>query len=136
VSLGREPVEIPDFTGRARPDAENGLREAGFTVEIDEEKSASVAPGVVISQEPNEGTGFRGDTIRLVVSQGRSEQKVPNVTGERLREAEKKLTDAGFVVDVRGVVPTFGDRDDQRVLRQEPSDGRLPEGSTVVLYVF
>ncbi|NDL57328.1 PASTA domain-containing protein [Phytoactinopolyspora mesophila] len=139
ISLGPEPIDITDFTGQPAEDAREALADAGFNVDVDEEHSESVAPGVVISQDPPSGTGFENDTISLVVSKGPEvvEVEVPSVVGERVREAAKILEDAGFEYQVE---PDFGDGGRlrrQRVLSQSPEPGsRVPEGSTVTLYII
>jgi serine/threonine-protein kinase len=96
VSKGREPIEIVDFTGQDAGQAEKELREAGFDVERQEQPNPNVRAGFVISQSPNSGTGFKGDTITLVVAAQKAEIRVPEVRGLPLTEAERILRDAGF----------------------------------------
>ncbi|MGH9261938.1 MAG: PASTA domain-containing protein, partial [Acidimicrobiales bacterium] len=136
VSQGREPVEIQDFTGRALVDAERYLTDAGFKVVVNEKASDDVAPGVVLSQEPRNGTGYRGDEVRLEVSVGPEAIPVPNVTGMRLRDAKNTLEDAGFRVDVQRGLPGWGDQEERTVWRQNPSSGNLPPKSTITIWVI
>lgn len=136
VSKGREPVEITDFTGQSATDAEAALRSAGFTVTREVQFSGSVAVGIVLSQEPASGTGFRGDEVHLVISAGPEAIEVPQVSGEKLSDAQRIIEDAGLRVDVRGVLPNPDAGRDPRVLRQDPDGGTLPPDSAVTLWVF
>lgn len=159
VSLGRQPIEIQDFTGRSAEEANAALSEAGFKVESREENSDEVAAGIVISQEPAGGNGFNGDEIQLVVSLGAELVEVPQIIGERVERAEERLREAGFeveIVDLFGGGPGGGDGDGDgdgdgsdgdndgdngddrraRVVRVEPMADQLPRGSTVTIYHF
>lgn len=139
MSLGPEPVEITDFTGRPVQEARAALEGAGLTVDATEEFSDDVAAGVVISQDPAEGEGFAGNTtISLVVSKGPEvvEVDVPNVVGQSLKDGKKAIEQAGLQADVRGGFLDL-ERFSQQltIIRQEPADGTLPEGSVVTLDV-
>ncbi|HEU4543622.1 MAG TPA: Stk1 family PASTA domain-containing Ser/Thr kinase [Jiangellaceae bacterium] len=96
VSKGKEPIEIVDFTGQDAGQAEQQLREAGFEVVRQEQPNPNVRPGFVISQSPNSGTGYRGDTITLVVAAQQAQIVVPEVRGQPVSEAERILREAGF----------------------------------------
>ncbi|HSI93935.1 MAG TPA: Stk1 family PASTA domain-containing Ser/Thr kinase [Jiangellaceae bacterium] len=96
VSLGREPIEIIDFTGQDAAEAERVLGEAGFDVIRAERPHDDVRPGIVISQEPRSGDGYRGDEISLVVAAERAEISVPDLRGQHVDEAERILREAGF----------------------------------------
>jgi eukaryotic-like serine/threonine-protein kinase len=129
VSKGRQPIEIEDFTGRPFAEAEEALTEAGFDVVADETVDPSVPDGTVISQDPANGTGFRGDEIRLQVSSGTALKiPVPDVVGMDVAAARILLGALGFDVEVRGA--GFGGE----VTAQQPKAGELRQvGSTVRL---
>ncbi|WP_375003097.1 Stk1 family PASTA domain-containing Ser/Thr kinase [Aeromicrobium sp. CTD01-1L150] len=130
VSKGPQPIEVPDQTGRSRKAAVESLEKAGFTVEVEGKYSDDVDEGDVISQSPDEGTAFRGDVITIVVSRGPEEIEVPDVVGEKRKDAEKTLEDAGFKVRVRNVLPG------NTVRAQTPDAGEdLKVGKTVTIYV-
>ncbi len=130
VSRGRQPIDVPDQTGKPRAEAERTLQEASFEVNVTERFSDDVAKGVVISQSPNGGSRFKGDTITLVVSRGPENVEVPDVTGRTREEAVKTLEDAGFEVDVQNRIPGT-----DRVVLQRPGSGEARVGSTVVIFV-
>ena len=110
------------------------LKKQGFTVEVSEEHSDTVAAGQVISQDPASGTGHRGDTVKLVKSLGPEMVTVPDVARKRTDEAQKELEGAGFKVEVQNnsIFPAplgFASG-------TNPAAGSTaPKGSTVILYV-
>lgn len=138
VSRGREPIEVQDFTGEPAEEARAALTDAGFQVTVEEENSADIAAGTVISQNPASGTAFRNDKITIVVSRGPADVKVPYVFGERVERAEQILREAGFEVVIKDVlpdIPNFGRG--ERVQRQDPDAGAMrPHGSTVTIFHF
>ncbi len=102
VSKGREPIKIPDVSGKSEADAVAALEEAGLVHETVGEFSDTVAKGTVISQEPTSGgTLYRGDTVTLTVSQGPEFVPVPNVFAKSEAEAIAILEEAGFTVKVK-----------------------------------
>jgi len=134
VSLGPRPIEIPDTTDVPYDEARAQLKDRGFRVpEPQLEYSTDVPAGVVISQSPDGGTGFRRDTIELVVSQGPPLAEVPSVVYSSPGEAREELREAGFRVRTR--------HDDSYVLglvviRQDPGAGaQAPLGSAITIYV-
>jgi beta-lactam-binding protein with PASTA domain/serine/threonine protein kinase len=133
VSKGPHPVKIPDWTGRNGDRASAALDKLGFNVERQEKFSDTVAAGKVISQSPRSGTGFRGDGITLVVSKGPELIEIPPVKGMRAKDAEKKLKDLGFKVEIVHN-PLYVGAD--YVVGSNPSEGSgAPRGSTVTLSI-
>ncbi|WP_116950548.1 Stk1 family PASTA domain-containing Ser/Thr kinase [Jiangella endophytica] len=133
VSRGPQPLEIQDFTGRSAEEARAALTDAGFQVNTEEQNSEDVEAGVVISQNPAEGTGFRNDEITIVVSTGPELIEVPNVRGERVERAEEILREAGFEVEVEDLFPEFGNNGrNDRVQNQDPGAGEMRPPGTVV----
>jgi serine/threonine-protein kinase len=100
VSAGREPIEIPRIDGKTEDEARQLLEDAGFTVVVDPERvfHEGVPEGSVVSQEPAEGTGFRGDEVTVTISKGPDLVEVPQVVGMQWGEAEPLLKDLGFTV--------------------------------------
>ena len=130
VSKGRKPIDITDYTGKRESEATEGLEKLGFEVEVDREYSDDVRKGRVISQSPDDGEGFKGDTITLEVSRGPEAIDVPNVLGKPRNEATKILKDKGF--EVRAFGPG-----NFTVQAQTPSsDKKAKVGSTVTLAGF
>ena len=133
VSRGRRPVQIPSVVGERSNAAEKKLKNAGFEPVATEEFSDTVERGRVISQEPPNGTGYKGDKIRLVVSKGPALVKVPNVRGMGVEAAKERLRRDGFKADVRESPLYVGVH---YVVEQAPNGGQLaPAGSTIVITI-
>jgi serine/threonine-protein kinase len=133
VSRGRKPIEIPDLTDERGPRAERRLTALGFEVEVTEENSDDVPKGFVVSQSPTKGTGFRGDTVELVVSKGPVMVEVPDLRTLSVDEATEVLADVGLRIDV--VRTEFFIALD-RVVRQAPGRGEsTPKGDVVTVYI-
>lgn len=133
LSLGPENKPIPNVTGKKLEEAQKELEEAGFSVNVKEERSSSVAEGRVISQNPAAGTNSKKDAIiTLTVSIGKQEAEVPNVVGMSKNKAIATLEAAGFKAKVE---ETFGSHTD-KVIQQDIKGGiKLELGSTVVITV-
>jgi serine/threonine-protein kinase len=135
VSTGPEKVEVPTVTGSTESSAEARLERAGLLVDVEEEASQA-EEGTVIRQDPAGGTEVdEGTRVTIVVSSGRDEVAVPDVTGQTLRDARAELRDAGFRVQVRDQ-SVEDEAQDGLVVDQRPNGGTdLAEGRTVVVFV-
>ena len=133
VSRGQRPIEIPDFAGRAADRAEAKLGELGFEVGVTEENSDTVDKGVVIDQTPDDGTGFKGDEIQLVVSKGPVLVVVPDLAGLSVDAATDELAEVGLGIDVSETRLYIGL---DTVVEQSADGGTsLPKGSVVTVGV-
>ncbi|MEI2821691.1 MAG: Stk1 family PASTA domain-containing Ser/Thr kinase [Marmoricola sp.] len=133
VSKGRQPVKIPDFTNKLAAKASLALTKLGFVIKRTAAFSDTVPAGKVISQTPNSGTGFKGDSISLEVSKGPELVAVPNVKKMGVAAAKQALRAAGFkVVAVKSKVWIgLG-----YVLKSDPVGGSMaPKGRTVTIYL-
>ncbi|MGH9042257.1 MAG: Stk1 family PASTA domain-containing Ser/Thr kinase [Acidimicrobiia bacterium] len=135
-STGVELVAVPDVANQDAVSAANQLGSAGFKTERVTEPSDSVEAGTVIRTDPAAGTDApKGSTVRLVVSSGAEEVRVPSVVGLTQAEATANLEDAGFVVAVQEVT-TLDPTKAGRVISQSPQSGtRAARGSTVTITV-
>ena len=134
VSTGPEKVQVPDVTGTTERSAEARLERAGLLVDVEEQES-DADEGTVIRQNPAGGTEVdEGSRVVIVVSTGREEVAVPDVTGSTVREARAALRAAGFRVQVREQ-SVEDEAQDGIVVDQNPNAGTdLAEGRTVVIY--
>ncbi|MGH8972361.1 MAG: Stk1 family PASTA domain-containing Ser/Thr kinase [Acidimicrobiia bacterium] len=135
-STGAQLVKVPDVTGQTSVSASNQLGAAGFKVDPVTESSDTVAANTVIRTEPQAGSDApKGSTVRMVVSSGEEEVRVPSVVGLTQSEATAVLEDAGFQVatdDATVLNPTSNGR----VISQTPAAGsRVARGSTVRITV-
>lgn len=132
ISKGREPIGITDFTGKPADEARSGLEDLGFLVNVEEQFSDEVDEGVVISQNPQGGNGFRGDTVTIVVSQGPEIIEVPDLSGMTEDEARKALEDLGLEINATRNPLAGGE---PKVRFQSPSPGSERErGDTITVF--
>jgi serine/threonine protein kinase len=130
---GTTQVEVPDVVGSTIEEATVLLRGEGF--EVDENPQESDEPvGQVLQQDP--GAGSQADessTVTLTISAGRETVPVPDVVGMTQEEADRALTDQGFVV-----VPeqAESDRPEGQVFEQNPAaNAQAARNSTVTIRV-
>jgi serine/threonine-protein kinase len=133
VSKGRRPIPVGSWAGKSADDAERALRKRGLDVDVSHQYSDTVAEGRVVSQDPKEGTLFKGDTVTLLVSLGPQLVEVPNVVASGVDDATATLQEAGFVVAVLQAPGYIGLG---YVFSMDPEAGtELPKGSTVTIYL-
>lgn len=134
ISMGPEPVVVPDVRNQTLEQAQAALSAAGFRTSTSEQFDDSVEFGRVISTDPSGGTtAYRGDKIRLIVSKGSQFVPVPSVVGMDTESATATLENAGFTVQTR---EQFGVTIANRVISQDPSGGtEVLRGTTVTLTV-
>ncbi len=132
VSKGKEPIEVPDVTGQPSEEAVAGLTDLGLKVDATKQEfSTDVPKGSVISQSPRDGTLFKGDTVKLVVSKGPEMVTLPDVTGKPVSQAQATLEGLGLKVDVQRFVGG------STVRQMNPGAGTsVVKGSLVRLLVF
>ncbi|MEV5453660.1 Stk1 family PASTA domain-containing Ser/Thr kinase [Streptomyces sp. NPDC052535] len=134
VSKG-SPIDVPDVTGDDLEDAKSELAEAGLKVKVaDERVNSEYDSGQVARQTPDAGgRAAEGDTVTLTLSKGPRMIEVPDVVGDNVDDAKRKLQDAGFDVDEdRGLLGLFGD-----TVEKQSVDGgdTAPEGSTIKITI-
>jgi serine/threonine-protein kinase len=135
VSAGPKPIAIADYTGKKTAAAKKALQKAGFTVTVKEQNSDKVDKGLVISQDPGNGTGKKGDEITLVSSKGPVLVTVPNVRAMGTKAAQSVMRQAGFKTRVRAVATNY--LGVGYVVYTGPSArSKAPKGSTITLYVI
>ncbi|NDZ73878.1 Stk1 family PASTA domain-containing Ser/Thr kinase [Streptomyces sp. SID10362] len=134
VSKG-SPIDVPDVTGDDLEDAKSELAEAGLKMKVaDERVNSEYDSGQVARQTPDAGgRAAEGDTVTLTLSKGPRMIEVPDVVGDNVDDAKRKLQDAGFDVDEdRGLLGLFGD-----TVEKQSVDGgdTAPEGSTIKITI-
>jgi beta-lactam-binding protein with PASTA domain len=122
LSLGKERFAVPDLVGLELSAARGDLEQGNLKLkEGKPQYSDTVAEGAVISTDPEKGTELkRGDTVTVVVSQGRAPIAVPNVVGQNINEARSALQQLGLTV-----VERYKDSDQSadQVIAQTPKAG-------------
>lgn len=99
MSSGVGEFSVPDVKGLDETSAINKLQDNGFKYSRDYANSDTVASGQVISQTPDAGAkAKKGDSISIVVSQGKAPVVVPKVVGKSETDARNELSGAGLTV--------------------------------------
>ncbi len=135
VSKGPRPIEIRDFTGKDADRAVAWFEGRDLEVDTSSEHSDTVAEGDVISQSPNDGTAFAGESVDLVVSDGPELVEVPGgLVASGVDSAMADLEAEGFEVEVENDDGYIGLG---YVFRVDPPSGTMvPAGSTITLYLI
>ncbi len=134
VSKGPRPIDVPDVVGLSATEARDAITDRGLRVDASRRYDDAVPRGEVISQDPADGTLFKGDEVDLVVSKGPPLTEVPSVFGRHRDDAIERLESAGFDVDVQHADGYVGF---DLVSSQSPSGSDLaPRGSTVTIYLY
>jgi eukaryotic-like serine/threonine-protein kinase len=91
-------VDLPDWAGRTKDEAEAQARALGLGFEVAEERhDPGVAESRVLQQEPTAGTTVRrGRTVRVVVSLGGKTLSVPSLLRQPSRQADIELRRQGL----------------------------------------
>ncbi len=135
VSDGPQQVAVPQVVGLTVSSARGRLEKAGLQPSEREENSDTVLKGKVVSVSPSEGQKVdKGSSVTLVVSSGKPQADVPDVTGKSFDEAQSTLQAAGFKVTRTNKETDTKDPD--TVLSQNPKGGtQVDSGATVALTV-
>jgi beta-lactam-binding protein with PASTA domain/tRNA A-37 threonylcarbamoyl transferase component Bud32 len=139
VVVGKQQaaVAVPNVAGRNVDDAARQLQQAGFQVKRTD-VDAGGSEGDVVGTLPAAGTqAIVGSTVTLQVTTGDGGVlTMPDVTGDLLRDAQRKLEQAG-ITDVSLQPRATSDADeDGRVLDQRPPAGAaVAPGGGVVLVI-
>ena len=100
LSLGPQPVPVPNLTGDTQQAAEQVIGGLGLKVgQVNQKSSMTVAAGIVISNSPDSGTALPGAAVNLDVSTGKPQVAVPSVTssdGASYTAAQAALSAAGL----------------------------------------
>ncbi|MFI0486551.1 Stk1 family PASTA domain-containing Ser/Thr kinase [Actinomadura sp. 9N215] len=141
VSKGKKPpteIAIPDVTGKSYGTAKNLLEERGFEVDKKVESSDSVPRNNVISTDPPGGSKApKGSSVTVLVSNGPTNLKVPNLFNNSQRAACAKLQGLGLRCNVeRGPAPPDKPVAPGFVYDQQPTpDATVAPGDAVTIFV-
>jgi beta-lactam-binding protein with PASTA domain len=135
LSLGPELFPVPDVVGHELAAAQGELDSANLKVKQGSKQYSDTVPeGSVISTDPKAGTQLKkGDTVTVVVSQGKAPIEVPNVVGQNINAVRATLQGLGLTVNER-----YKDSNQpaDQVIAQTPTAGNgLGQDGTVTLDV-
>jgi serine/threonine-protein kinase len=130
-SLGHQPATVPTIpTSYTFAQAQAALQAVGLTATQNNESSATVPSGQVISTAPASAASAPfGSAVTVNVSTGPPTTTVPNVTDDTVDQATAALTGAGLSVSGVSGNPS------RNVVGTQPSIGStVPTGSSVQLF--
>ncbi len=135
LSLGPEPITVPDISNRTQSQAESELSELRLVLgTVTEAFSSTVLEGRVIRQEPEAGaTLLPGGEVSVVLSKGIQLLTVPDVAGTSRATAESRIVNGGFALGT--VTEAYSDTIAQGlVISQNPlANTMAPGGSNVTI---
>ncbi len=147
TEIGAASISVPNFRGKAYDDIKADTTYNGFLVFKTEYVDSEEEKGTVIAQDITEGTiVFEERTITLRISNGK---EVPDVLGEKLKDAVSHLKDAGFK-KVESVVGGVAERESDSmkvysVVCEDsktdnwvaiPADRRLSVNDKIIVYYY
>ena len=128
-----EQVTVPSVAGMKQVRALQAIKAEGLVPTVEEAADDKVPEGSVISTDPEGGTRVDpGRSVTVTVSTGKPDLEVPNVVTMNKSDAEQKLRDLGFKVELKE-----RDTDDPKdqVIDQSPAaDTKVSYGSNVTVF--
>lgn len=129
-------VYVPNVVGKQEKIAEEMILSKNLKVDISEVANSDIPVGEVISTMPAAGTEVKEQrTIRLIVSRGSREFKMPKLTGINLEKAQTRLSALGVSIN------TITNKEDYSlpdgiILEQEPAaDAKIDSSTKITLVV-
>jgi serine/threonine-protein kinase len=129
--------ELPNVVGQQLDVAGKTLQDLGLLLNLQEDPTAAVEEGVVISTDPVAPTPVtEGDTITVVYKPITAPVPIPDVKGMTVEDATAALTAAGFQVSPDTVFVSDSSIPPGQVLSTSPPFGEsAKQGTAVVLTV-
>lgn len=133
-NVGAGEIKLDNYVGMSDVQAQQALVNAGLTYKITRAASETIDVNHVVSQDPAPNAAVaRGAQIALVVSSGKPEVALRDVTGYTLGDAQRDLQGDRMTVKV---VHQFNAAAKDTVLSEKPKpQSRVREGSVVTLVV-
>lgn len=130
-------LKAPDLEGKTTDEAKAILEEMGLKMEVDEQRISSedIEEDKIAAQDPRKGEKVsKGDTITVILSNGKPNGQVPSVVGMNYNEnrdfVEATLENAGYELGV--VHEVESDAEVGEIIIQDPGFGTdLKKGSKV-----
>jgi serine/threonine-protein kinase len=126
-------VAVPGITGQTEAQARTTLSQYKLVAgNVTKETSDTVPDGQVVSQSPPEGTKLHeGEPVDFVVSSGKGQVEVPDLTGMTSDDAQKALEDVGLSLGKQTETDSVDQRKG-RVISSSPSAGESVAKDTKV----
>ena len=101
IGVGGKEVTVPDVKGMSYSEAKEVLEAKGLKIEKADEPIASqkIEKGKIVSQTPSKNSKVKkGRTVRVILSAGNTELKVPDLKGLSYKEAKTLLSEMGLQI--------------------------------------
>ena len=101
IGGGGKEVTVPDVKGMSYSEAKEVLEAKGLKIEKADEPIASqkIEKGKIVSQTPSKNSKVKkGRTVRVILSAGNTEPKVPDLKGLSYKEAKTLLSEMGLQI--------------------------------------
>ena len=101
IGGGGKEVTVPDVKGMSYSEAKEVLEAKGLKIEKADEPIASqkIEKGKIVSQTPSKNSKVKkGRTVRVILSAGNTELKVPDLSGLSYKEAKTLLSEMGLQI--------------------------------------
>ena len=136
ISLGPEYVEVPYLVGKTELESRLILTDLGLNMTLDYEYSDDISPGYIIRQDPGKDFHLnKGDTVHVVVSEGKRPFPLRNFRDWSLEDAQEWLNIYELVL--HRVDEEYSEEvAEGYVISQFPAAGEMVQaGDSVVLVV-
>jgi serine/threonine-protein kinase len=131
VSKGVEQMSILSYVNKSGDQALSDLTDAGAKVLSKNVFSDTVAPGLVVAQNPDGPANIeKGAKVTISISKGPALIKVPNLVKMTTELAKKTLEDAGFNNYKINVLKSKGPG---KVVGQTPKAGSMVKPGTLIV---
>ncbi|CAN5712986.1 Stk1 family PASTA domain-containing Ser/Thr kinase [soil metagenome] len=135
LSTSPPQARVPDVVGRDLRDAQSALQRAGFDVDFERRNSPRLVDQVLTQDPEADELVDEGSTVNLVVSAGRRQTTVPDVSGLTQKQARAELKGADLELGEVGREAS-DEIDEGLVIAQAPSaDEEVDSGTTVSITV-
>ena len=130
-----EEVIVPDVKGKQLALARQILEDGKLRVNVAETYDGEVAPGQVVSQDPEPGRSVKsGRLVTIYVSKGGEELEMPDLTGLTKSSALERIQKMGLKVG--SVYEKEDDANPGVVLSQDPASGKkINRGQNIDLVI-
>lgn len=101
IGGGGKEVTVPDVKGMSYSEAKEVLEAKGLKIEKADEPIASqkIEKGKIVSQTPSKNSKVKkGRTVKVILSAGNTELKVPDLKGLSYKEAKTLLSEMGLQI--------------------------------------
>jgi len=131
VSKGVEQISILSYVNKSGDQALSDLTDAGAKVVSKNVFSDTVAPGLVVAQNPDGPANIeKGAKVTISISKGPALIKVPNLVKMTTELAKKTLEDAGFNNYKINILKSKGPG---KVVGQTPKAGSMVKPGTLIV---